>query len=77
MMAEYLTVYTSGDRFATMGENGEARIWQVSETGIPDLATGVPIPRGEPKDLRPSEGGMRWFDTGKPVERRYGGTAPD
>lgn len=76
-MTEQMTVYTSGDRFATMGQNGEARIWQVSENGVPDLADGVAIPQGEPKDLRSSQGGMRWFDTGRPVERRYGGTAPD
>lgn len=62
-MAKKMTIFTPGDRFATMGKNGEARIWQVSENGIPDLAGGADIPRGEPKDLRSFEGGIRYRQT--------------
>lgn len=35
-MAAQYTVYTAGDRFVTMAEDGEAHIWTVTPSDIPE-----------------------------------------
>ena len=39
-MAEQLTVYRPGDRFATMSRGGTARIWQVQDDGLAEITEG-------------------------------------
>jgi hypothetical protein len=40
IMAEHLMIYQPGDRLATMGSRGEARVWQVRSDGVLFVAAG-------------------------------------
>lgn len=62
-MAEQLTIYTPSDRFATMAKNGESRIWQIDQDGIPELAAGRPAP--QPVEWRAPESMI----FGKPISK--------
>ena len=43
-MAEQLTVYESGDRFATMNPSGEAFVYEVAWDGRAYVAGYLPVP---------------------------------
>lgn len=43
-MAEQLTVYTVGDRFATMATDGHARVYEVAADGLAYVCGYMPEP---------------------------------